>query len=484
MQQSQSTLPAFHMNGGNHSDGSQPTTPTSRHMNVALEPPAGMSFSEYLRTWTDSHVAAWLANIKCPNQAPLFRENDIRGDVLLELDQITLKEMGVFSVGDRIRVERGVKILRQKCSVHSTTPSNRTQLADHGRAPSFGNESNAFQSPASRAGARRLDNARPAPLHLTPGAGSDGLPRLIRDGQDSARVNAPPQLPQPPAIRPLPQPMVHSANRPGLPPLPPPPRSQPPPPPPNMRATSTPRTLQPMPNPLSGRRTPTLPDPPVFNTSQPLPPAPNANLLTPTQTPGSARNIRSPSPLQNSQLPNRNLTRSPADHGRTPSTSGLIGGQTSKLTPRTAASTGGHPYSLQPGVSQQSTLSPISETFTSSRNTSGTPSPPTSIPHIHRVGGGSFGRPGTPSLTPSLDDINRKVIKFSLPDGGKSSKISVADCVNGAEILMKALKKLRNVDEGPPHVPLVETVNGALCVDGWGVFTEWSVESSQRKRLP
>lgn len=477
LQQSHANLPAFHLTSAGHlSDGSAPPTPVSHNPNAPLDPPLGMSFADYLRTWTDSHVASWLASLKCAHQAQLFKENDIRGDVLLELDQTTLKEMGVFSVGDRIRVVAGVKGLRQKCSVYAAGTSSRNRSGDHSRTSSLGSENGSFSSQAARAGARRLDNGRPAPLHLTPGAGTDGLPRLVRDGQDSARsIHPPPQLPQPPAIRPLPQPMAHTnpSGRGNLPPLPPPPRNQPPLPPQNAR-NNTPRNLLPPTIPLSGRRTPTLPDPPAFNTSQPLPPAPNVNLLTPNQTPGSARQLRSPSPLFNSQLPSRNLNRSPAEHQRTPSSS-----TTPQKPPARTTSSNTHPYSLAPGVAQQSTLSPISETFTAQR---ATPSPPTS--QLHRgVGAASFGRPGTPSQTPSLDDINRKVIKFSFPDGGKSSKISVADCVSGAEILMRALKKLRSVDEGASRIPLVENVNGALSVDGYGVFTDWSAESSHSKIL-
>lgn len=469
IQQSQTTLPTFHLTGSHLSDGSSPATPI---LNASLDPPLGMAFADYLRTWTDNHVASWLTSIKCPHQAQLFKENDIRGDVLLELDQTTLKEMGMFSVGDRIRVVAGVKALRQKCSAHSPPAKPRSSVSEHSRTSSLSSENGAM-SAANRAGARRLDNGRPAPLHLTPGVGTDGLPRLVRDGQDSARsIHPPPQLPQPPPIRPLPQPRSNSTPRGELPPLPPAPRNQPPPPPQSARS-NTPRTLLPPTVPLSGRRTPTLPEPPTFNTNQPLPPAPNANLLTPgSQTP---RQLRSPSPLFNSQLPSRTISRPQADHQRTSSGSG----NQQKLPSRTTSSNS-HPYALQSSVSQQSALSPINESFASQRNRE-TPSPPT---QAHRVNQYVGGRPGTPSQTPSLDDINRKVIKFSFPDGGKSSKISVADCVSGAEILMRALKKLRSVDDGPSHIPIVETVNGALCVDGYGVFTDWSAESSLSKFAP
>ncbi|EIW51221.1 uncharacterized protein TRAVEDRAFT_88389, partial [Trametes versicolor FP-101664 SS1] len=66
--------------------------------------------------WTDAHVAVWLSEIRCAHLAATFRANDIRGDVLLELDQMILKEMGMSSVGDRVRILNGVKHLRQRCS--------------------------------------------------------------------------------------------------------------------------------------------------------------------------------------------------------------------------------------------------------------------------------------------------------------------------------------------------------------------------------
>lgn len=361
--------------------------------------------------------------------------------------------------------------MRQKCAVHSGV-GHHPRGVDHSRNGSIGHDLNGFL-PASRAGVRRLDNQRPAPLHLTPGAGSDRLPGLIRDGQDSAR-----QPPNPP-FRPLPQPVANTPTiRPNLPQVPPVPRNQPPPPPQNARPI--PRTQ------LPGRRTPTLPDPPVFNTNQPLPPAPNANLLTPTslhdarQGPAASRPPRAASPLHNSQLPNRSLTRSPGEHGRTGSISGL---SSQKPPPRTV-SANTHPYALQPGVSQQTMLSPIAEAFNNSnaqRNATGTPSPPTTNPPPFRAAGLTYPRPNTPSHTPSLDDINRKVVKFTQPESGKSSKINVADCTSGASILIRALKKFRCIDDGPSHAPLIEVVDGGLCVDGWAAFNDWGNEGSQRK---
>ena len=38
----------------------------------------------------------------CGHHATTFRMSDIRGDVILELDQVTLKEIGIASVVDQL----------------------------------------------------------------------------------------------------------------------------------------------------------------------------------------------------------------------------------------------------------------------------------------------------------------------------------------------------------------------------------------------
>lgn len=466
-------LPAFALSAAGY-DGSQPGTPTSLHTNASLDPPPGVPFTDYLRTWSDAHVAAWLTSIKCPHHASLFRQNDIRGDVLLELDQATLKEMGMITVGDRIRIVAAVKSLRQKATLSAIT--NRPRVPEHARNGSHGSDHSNHSSPiSSRAGNnRRLDGSRPAPLHLTPGVGTDRLPSLIRDGQDSARANPPP-------MRPLPQPSsaTHTpSGRAGLPPLPPPPRTQPPPPPGNGRSAQ--RNLMPPPNPVSGRRTPTLPDAPAFNTSQPLPPAPNGNHLSPSSNHDGrplppTRPIRSPSPLQNSQLPSRNLNRSPNEHGRAPSLSA-----TGKPT-RPSNGNSSHPYATT--APPQSALSPIAESFMSGRNATGTPSPPVNAAGSYRAPGSSGGRPGTPSShAPSLDDIKKKVIKFTMPEESKSSMVAVSDCSGGAAILERALRKLKAYED--QHTSQIEIVDGGLTVDGWGAFSDYNYDGSQREYLP
>ncbi|KAF8509229.1 hypothetical protein JB92DRAFT_2730597, partial [Gautieria morchelliformis] len=50
----------------------------------------------------DGHVARWLADNKCAHHAQSFANHDIRGDILLDLDQQTLGETGIASISARI----------------------------------------------------------------------------------------------------------------------------------------------------------------------------------------------------------------------------------------------------------------------------------------------------------------------------------------------------------------------------------------------
>lgn len=481
------------------SRASSPTSPTSIHFQTpisrtaislngshtnssanlhALEPPPGVSYPEFLRSWTDAHVAHWLTDIKCGHHASTFKANDIRGDVLLELDQMTLKEMGMNSVGDRLRIVNAVKQLRHKCSSSTALSSilNRPRGADHNRTSSTSSD----QGVSRITGARRLESGRPAPLHLPPNGGSPDLPRLVRDGQDSARFNA--------TIRPLPaQPTsatpqhgtpTTAHSRTNLPPLPPPPRGQPPLPP----IARTPRNIQYTPSTpgTSGRRTPNSDAPPML---------PQAGLLTPSsQTQGSSwtggyglpadprqgnNNLRTPSrstsplPFPPSQPPVRNASRVASDlstHTRSNS-HGLSTPTTDKPLPRPGGrATPAHPYASSQ-LQQAHGLSPIAESFMGQR-TNMNPSPPT-----YRGLSAPF-RPGTPSQNPSLDDLRRKLIKFTLPDEGKATTLNIADCNGAVEILTKALKKFGKL--GGDGSDLVESDEAGLSVDGWGAYLEWS----------
>ena len=69
-----------------------------------------------------------------------------------------------------------------------------------------------------------------------------------------------------------------------------------------------------------------------------------------------------------------------------------------------------------------------------------------------------------------------------MPDSGKSSMIQVWDCAGGAEILERALKKLRSSEEAP-HTPHIEIIDGGLTVDGWSAFADVNNDREWRLSL-
>ena len=496
------------------SQGSLPGTPTSStHTSNILELPPAMNYGDFLRAWSDSHVSTWLTNIKCGHHATTFRTSDIRGDVILELDQVTLKEIGIASVGDRLRILNAVKALRQRCSIRGEWTSPHSAFRSRAIVSATESElglrkTGSTTSPTSRLAARRQEHTRPPPLQLGSSANPQpNLPHIIRDnptGSDSFRTNN---------IRPLPHPVSTatppssttpvttsgtsqsgSSRGPHL-PLPPIPRAIPPVPA-QAPPSSVSATVRPAGRALHGRKTPTQLDAPEF-TSQPLPPAPT--LLTPQSAttwsgyglpPDPKAGItaskspnRSQSPLSN--IPHRTATRSPvpaSTHGRTLSSSSQNSSTSTKPTQRPSGTNHSYVQGLQPS-SHINVLSPIAESFGSQLTPvqpnapSASPPPPASF----AVGRGPFANVSSSGAPPSLVDLRRKLVKFMLGDEGHSATINVEDCVGGVEVLEKVLKKFgklgaKNTEsEGADRVG---TSDGGLSVDGWSVFLDWGNEAS------
>jgi len=449
----------------------QPPQPVKYQQYTPIEPPAGMSYTAFLCTWTDDHVARWLSEIKCGCHEEVFKTNDIRGDILLELDQITLKEMGISSIGDRLRILNAVKVLRQRVAGKGITHKVGGGM-DYDSKP---------DGSGSKAGSRRLENVRPAPLQLNSTPSRGDLPALIREqGPDSARSTANPP------VRPLPHPTQstppsnNQLNTPGssvtpgilrsnLPPLPPIPRGQPPPPPIPIRVLA--RNL-----------------PSRSNAHQDAPPPQNTGHLTPSGSswvnhhlpadprpgnPGSGKPaiMRTISPVPPARL--RQNQQNPG-HGRNGSV-GLNSANTSspsKTGSRTTSNT--HPYAnsqpaLLPPPNPASNLSPIEELFVH-QGSSGTPSPPA---HAYTVGRGPFNPSAPTNSQYTLDDLRRKLVKFVLPDDDRSFTIDVASCSGGVEVLEKVLRKFGKGDSrSDGNTEVSHTEEGGLMVDGWGVYMD------------
>ncbi|CAG8664532.1 6981_t:CDS:10, partial [Acaulospora morrowiae] len=71
---------------------------------------------ETVRKWKTEHVNIWLQENNFPEYQQLFAENDINGDVLLEIDYKELKELNIDSIGDRVRILSAVRNLLKICA--------------------------------------------------------------------------------------------------------------------------------------------------------------------------------------------------------------------------------------------------------------------------------------------------------------------------------------------------------------------------------
>ncbi|KAF8163339.1 hypothetical protein B0H34DRAFT_672360 [Crassisporium funariophilum] len=476
-----------------HSETRSQQPPVLMRQQVSsMEPPPGTTYGEYLRGWSDNHVARWLTEIKCGCHDDTFKANDIRGDVLLELDQASLKEIGISSIGDRLRILNAVKALRQRVATRSIT-SPLAQKLNNGIEAGSKEGLDKGDGGGNRSNPRRLEIVRPAPLQLNSNTGRGDLPGIIREqAPDSARGIVHP------TVRPLPQPnqttppsntqlntpssSAHSITpgllRPNLPPLPPPPRGIPPVPPSRVPTRTLPSWLN-----------SSQPEAPAYTSQPPPPPPQNQGHLTPSGSwvnhylpsdprPGNPGGAKGPTPRSISPVPPARLRPNPPNpvHGRNNSASN-IAAPTNKLPARPSANA--HPYaSAQPALHPPSNpvaahnLSPIDESFSAHHSsTSGTPSPPT---HAYTVGRGPFNNPNASYNAPySLDDLRRKLVKFVLPDEGLSFTIDVATCNGGVEVLERVLRKFgKGSVRGDGNADISQTDEGGLTVDGWGVFMD------------
>ncbi|KAJ9474836.1 Serine/threonine-protein kinase STE11 [Pseudozyma hubeiensis] len=104
---------AAHLTGPSSNAGSprsRPTTPLS-----AALMPSGPTYEDIAR-WEDADVASWLDSVRLGHHASTFAEHDIRGSVLLDVDQAVLREMGITMVKDRVRISAAIKLLNKRCA--------------------------------------------------------------------------------------------------------------------------------------------------------------------------------------------------------------------------------------------------------------------------------------------------------------------------------------------------------------------------------
>jgi len=418
--------------------------------------------------WDDEHVASWLGQVGAGQHAELFAKNDIRGGVLLDVDQSALKEMGIRSVGDRVRIAVAIKQLRQKCQ-----PSR--QIIDRFPSPTRSTFAHQNGTDFSRSsGLGRGSGRVPPPLHLT---------------QSNADL--------PLAYQPSSRPTATSAR--SIPPLLPPPRSQPPPPP---NGRSPPTQNQPLPRTSGG--------PPSISTTAASPTQANGSSSAYTEygiprvssasslsgyratsaSPSSTDRTRPPTGVVPARPSTSAQAGAPAQHRKPGSNVSALGQQRPSTTSSTSSYAHNQPLSSHPYATSGS---PTQEGFNvpsygrapgggaaagpSHLKLSLLPSPaiapgaalsPVSEGYSTRTG---FSRPTTPAGagTPSgsqpsssLDAVMRKAIKF-VADDGVTKMVAVADCLTGREVLVRVLRKFGKI--GPSEG------GDDLDTEGWAAYT-------------
>lgn len=85
--------------------------------NAVFSSPTESEFSykdgkESVLDWDEARVAEWLRSINCSDYVDIFKKNNINGENLMDMDQKTLKDMGVKKVGDRVRIGNQAKVFR------------------------------------------------------------------------------------------------------------------------------------------------------------------------------------------------------------------------------------------------------------------------------------------------------------------------------------------------------------------------------------
>ncbi|KAI8094935.1 uncharacterized protein B0P05DRAFT_576982 [Gilbertella persicaria] len=93
---------------------------TISKMKLPQDPPASFIDTKPVEEWTSEQVAIWLTSLGFDNTlADNFRDQEISGDILLELTLDSLKELQITTFGKRFKVHNAINALRQKKQKHS-----------------------------------------------------------------------------------------------------------------------------------------------------------------------------------------------------------------------------------------------------------------------------------------------------------------------------------------------------------------------------
>lgn len=481
--------------------------------------PAAILDYASLPRWDDSQVATWLANalptLASKNDyAATFAENDIRGSVLLEVDQTALKEMGVKSVGDRVKICVAVRALRAKYNSATTAaaaagtgggatglarrPSTFGRMAPsplQSRLPySPGSVPSSASSPLSatvpqpsisslRPGSTSLSysarnisvgNRIPPPLHLAQSNVVSGatMTTQANGGSATAHQLSPPSATTSPKSATF---MTTAASLGGgggdqaL-------------------ATSPLRMLQApsssgttSAHSVPGRVPPTL----TTTTTLPSPSRAAAHLETSpilAQAPQQYQNQGLTTSLSASSLASRPPQTYGSGHRKASSSSvpapvgSGVGGTAAAANGRPpfagqAVSYAGHPYAASSAMSSAASTATASSfasagstisstaTTTSSLLPSALPALPPRFATAPTLPVSSSPASASPNANTPLSnlDVMRKAVKFTSADGVTTRVLAVADARDGREVLARVMKKFGGRD--------------GEDLDGWGVWT-------------
>jgi len=90
-----------------------------------------MNVAEGLMSWTTEQVGKWVKAAGFPEYEKSFIDNDVTGDVLVELNHDILKEMGIISTGKRVKLLKHIEDLKARKLPRTSTAGTTTSSSRH-----------------------------------------------------------------------------------------------------------------------------------------------------------------------------------------------------------------------------------------------------------------------------------------------------------------------------------------------------------------
>lgn len=484
---------------------------------ASVQAPPGQRFQDWLASWDASQIEQWLAENKCSNHAALFAAHDITGAVLLDVDHQALKEMGIHSVGERVKIAVAVKKLRQACvasqRMPEKPPSSGNKTQKHPPPPLQLHQSHNYhwnRQPAANNGALTSSSNHASSSSTS----SHGSASLVPPGQPPYSMgNISPSGRKSPMSRSAGSSGSGStiASSSGL----PAPKSSLPPPP--VRPLQTQERLRTPTGSLDLRHAPSNSQSSrskagTWNSHVPtigLPPnsgpgersSPHVHRKTPSASPGLPSNPRPSGAASSSYGHHQPLSSHPFATSSSPTMDQFPPSSAGSSRSATAAAHASRP-STSSGAPGTGGLSPITESHSQA------PSPiqaeyprsiqstlPASVFHSQQqqqygsqkekdgftVGRGAFGgRSGTGSSLGStggmppatLEELLKRAVKF-VGEGGEYKMVNVEGCRDATDILGRALRKFGKLTTGDRS-----DVGEFAEMDGWVVYATNSAGAS------